>query len=521
MKKFITLVMIMIFIFSFNVFAEGDIQVVLEQPAIYKVSVGDKLNYELRIKVPSDIYDRYKSFVITVLMDSSLKVESTSFNNIEEVKGSLEIKNTVVKKNTQDLLTLSVNDTNLLKSKTDFSVNINTTVKKDKVGENFKNSFVLTYVDKKGVENSKQKNLISNTNAQEGNISVSNVANTSRFITGKTEPEAKVKAFISGKEVANTTSDGAGNFSLNILPQEEGTEIGVVAYFKKDGEDKSVSKKIVVKNEKDAYQVESMLDDLVEIDKADTTKLSDVIKWAKSMSLINKSEEDLKMLNAAIANAEYIEVKKQSSNNDIKDALERLYESIKVFRKPIMTGYSTTEFGAKKNITRAEAASVFTKIKLNTSPKGVYSSFTDVSQDKWYADYIGYMEKEGLINGYTDKTFKPEKTITRAEFATIVSKLVGESEEGYELHFNDVKEKHWAYNVIRKVTSLGLMNGRSKTEFKPNEPITRAEVAKVVNRLLNRVPDKSYMDKYIKNPFKDVDKNFWAYYEILEISGIN
>ena len=69
------------------------------------------------------------------------------------------------------------------------------------------------------------------------------------------------------------------------------------------------------------------------------------------------------------------------------------------------------------------------------------------------------------------------------------------------------------------MTSLGIMNGRTKDTFAPNEEITRAEVAKVLNKIQKKEINKDFIDNYSKNPFSDVKKGFWAYYDILEITA--
>ena len=85
--------------------------------------------------------------------------------------------------------------------------------------------------------------------------------------------------------------------------------------------------------------------------------------------------------------------------------------------------------------------------------------------------------------------------------------------------FEDVKENHWAYRAINSVVKWGYMSGRSDRTFAPDQVIKREEVASVINRLEGRRPDRAFIDKFSKNPFSDVKKSNWAYYEILEATG--
>lgn len=510
-----------ILLITIQVYAKEDIQVVLEHPAVYSAQEGDKLNYQLKISLPESYEKYYKSFAVTVLMDSNLSVVENKLDGIELVDSKIEVKVTSVKKNTQNLVTLSINDVNVLNGLRNFTLNISTVVKKDTVsGSNFNNSFVLSYVDKTGSESSQQKDITSNTKVQDGKIVVSDVFSKSTEVTGVTEKNSKIKILIEGKKIAEGISDKNGNFKIGIEPQEVGTKLNIVSYFTKDAEDKTASIIVVVKNKEDSYVAGSMVDESIKsYDENKMKLLHDYVAMARDLNVSSVEKEHAARLMAAVANGQYIEVKSKVSGAEIEDAITKLKEAVAIIRKPFMNGYSKTTFGPKNNMKRAEVASVLTKIYLGKDAQGVFSSFSDVSQEAWYADAVGFMEKKGIITGYNNGKFMPEKSITRAEFASIISKFANINIDNTPLSFNDVNEEHWAKNAIDAVTSKGLMNGRGKNLFAPNEPITRAEVATVLNKLQNRTPNKAFMDSYSKNPFKDVSSKFWAYYEILEATG--
>ena len=171
-------------------------------------------------------------------------------------------------------------------------------------------------------------------------------------------------------------------------------------------------------------------------------------------------------------------------------------------------------------MTRAETAAVLATIDNGgKSPVGYFSDFKDIEQSDWFADSVGYVQKQGIFGGYENNTFKPEKSITRAEFAKVIANFAGleASEEGQS--FKDVKDNFWAKDAIEAVSANGYMKGRGNNKFHPNEAITRAEVATVLNKILDRTPNEEFIDKYSKNPFKDLSKDHWSYYQVMEISG--
>ena len=123
------------------------------------------------------------------------------------------------------------------------------------------------------------------------------------------------------------------------------------------------------------------------------------------------------------------------------------------------------------------------------------------------------------ISGYEDGTFKPNEAMTRAQFASMMANYLKLEEGNNPIDFKDVKENYWAKDAINTLSSHGIMVGKSKDEFKPNDKITRAEAATIFNKVLDRKINKSFLDKYSKNPFDDVKRDHWAYYQIIEITA--
>ena len=124
----------------------------------------------------------------------------------------------------------------------------------------------------------------------------------------------------------------------------------------------------------------------------------------------------------------------------------------------------------------------------------------------WAENNILNFVKQGYINGYTDGTFKPDNSITRAEFIKITNKVFGYNDKGTE-NFNDVNPGDWYYNDVCIAVKSGYINGKTLTTFEPNSPITRQEVAKILTTIMNN--KNTDYDKLSK--FKDGNKvDNWA-----------
>jgi len=186
---------------------------------------------------------------------------------------------------------------------------------------------------------------------------------------------------------------------------------------------------------------------------------------------------------------------------------------------------SNNKFKPDGRLTRAEAAILFARLmtdkegNLLFDEKASYAaSFSDVDSKAWYANAIGFMEQYKVLGGYPNGTFMPERTISRAEFTAVVARFEKTEIAGTAAtKFNDVDQTHWAVGYIASATEKGYISGYGDGSFKPENQITRAETVKIVNRMLDRSPDKKYIDGNSGvNGFTDVTAKHWAYYEIME-----
>lgn len=183
-----------------------------------------------------------------------------------------------------------------------------------------------------------------------------------------------------------------------------------------------------------------------------------------------------------------------------------------------MVGYKDATFRPNNNMTREEVAVMFSRLMVRRPIKGhIYNhNFKDIANTRWSATAISYMNELGLIKGYPDGTFKPEKSITRAEFAAMATRFANLFGGGLQ-GFVDVPYTHWANDVIAKAASAGWVSGYPDGTFKPENKITRAEVVSITNRMLTRRADKDFITKHRSAILWFTDTpTHWAFYDIVE-----
>ena len=184
-----------------------------------------------------------------------------------------------------------------------------------------------------------------------------------------------------------------------------------------------------------------------------------------------------------------------------------------------MQGYPDGTFGPQKNMTRAEAAQMFYNLLLDKDVR-ITAEFTDVDDGAWYAEAVNALASLGMINGVGDSRFEPERSITRAEFTAIAMRFAELDTDGENI-FSDVGDDDWFYDVVVGSIKYGWINGYSDGTFRPDETITRAEVATITNRMLGRAADEDYVDgrSDALRSFIDLSDRHWAYYNVMEATN--
>ena len=172
-------------------------------------------------------------------------------------------------------------------------------------------------------------------------------------------------------------------------------------------------------------------------------------------------------------------------------------------------------FHPERTLTRAEAASML--YMLLDDPPDDRAEIADVPQDAWFYDCVSLLAAEGIIE-YEGELVYPDEPLSRGEFFAMVTRLVpAPSGKGEPLEFQDLDSSHRYYEEITAASAYGWAES-SGGEVAPDAEITRAEAVVVINRALGRSYDGAAIDGIILSPYHDVDKSYWAYYDILEAS---
>lgn len=181
-------------------------------------------------------------------------------------------------------------------------------------------------------------------------------------------------------------------------------------------------------------------------------------------------------------------------------------------------GYPDSTFRPDKSMTRAEVAAMFVRL-MEKAPDASVVSFNDVAPGAWYYDYIAKAEAAGILKGYEDGSFRPQGEITRAEFAAIATRF--DQLTPAPIVFTDVAKDYWAHDAIAAAYGKGWIAGYEDNTFRPTQSIKRSEVAALTNQVLNRFADKDWVQanrQAIIN-FTDVNESHWAFYPITEATN--
>lgn len=185
-----------------------------------------------------------------------------------------------------------------------------------------------------------------------------------------------------------------------------------------------------------------------------------------------------------------------------------------------LLGYEDGTVRPNGSISRAEVATVlFRLLKDDVRMQNLTkdNAYSDVSDTAWYAAAVSTLSKMGIISGYPDGTFRPNAPITRAEFAAMIARF-DETAKSADTPFTDISG-HWAENAIGKAYGNGWVEGSSKTVFCPESNLTRAETATLLNRVLHRLPEKESDLLANQIVWPDNPKTFWGYLAIQEATN--
>ena len=218
----------------------------------------------------------------------------------------------------------------------------------------------------------------------------------------------------------------------------------------------------------------------------------------------------------------YEETVEETKRDDITAVLLPALQANTDDHYSYLIGYSDGTVRPNGKITRAEVATIFFRLLDDDTRAKYWSSkndFSDVSADKWYNNAVSTLSNMGVIGGYADGTFRPDAPISRAEFAKIAVSFTQNTGSATYNYFTDVKTTDWFAPYVTAAKDAGLIEGYSDGSFKPESKITRAEACAIVNRTLGRKPSKAHMKISDRIDWPDVQTTDWFYEAIMEATN--
>ena len=206
--------------------------------------------------------------------------------------------------------------------------------------------------------------------------------------------------------------------------------------------------------------------------------------------------------------------------------VDGVLKAIEVLNKEIhfnyVIGYTDGTIRPSNNISRAEVATIFFRLltdEARTQYDKTTSSFSDIKDGAWCCRAVSTLTSMGIIKGYTDGTFRPNADITRAELATIIARFA--KLDVNTKTFSDING-HWAQKSIELAAGNGWINGYTDGTFRPNKSIIRAETFAMINRVLDRQTESvsdllptSEMNMWSDN----LNENAWYYKDVQEATN--
>ncbi|MBB6673574.1 S-layer homology domain-containing protein [Cohnella nanjingensis] len=179
--------------------------------------------------------------------------------------------------------------------------------------------------------------------------------------------------------------------------------------------------------------------------------------------------------------------------------------ALQLLNVPYLSGYAGRLFKPHASLTRAEMAAIVSRLVDGTTGSAK-ASFSDVPDGHWAGEAIRRTVALGILNGDTAGAFRPDRPITRAETAAILSRLLTSASPNASAEDFSDTVGHWAQMDIRKVRAAGLMTGYLDGTFHPERALSRAEAAVVLNKLIGRAAETGEEPRYA-----DVPATHWAY----------
>ena len=340
----------------------------------------------------------------------------------------------------------------------------------------------------------------------------------SRTLTGfiKNHPFENIRVYMDGELLGSFRTDKNSYFTVVLSESLREKELDDLRFY-------TDSKKVENKSLKVTEALEGQKLVKGTANTGDEITVYDASGKKISTTAVNNAGVFTAFLDRALIYGETIKVEAKDKDKEVSkiDYKVTRNEVEQVKAISYIKGYPDGTFKPQDNVTRAEAAQMFATL-LNGGTNFGTSSMTKFSDanDDWYSKAINYVVSKNLISGYPNGTFKPNESITRAEFAQMISGYV-KNEKNSSSDFQDVKD-HWAKDAIDKLYGNKNVSGYPDGSFKPNAKITRAEAVTILNSVFNRNTNKNSLNNVNTsslNKFSDVSEGFWAYYNILDAAN--
>lgn len=349
-------------------------------------------------------------------------------------------------------------------------------------------------------------------------IDASDLRLMGRILTGyiKNHPFENVRVYRDGKLLGSFRTDKNSYFSADLSESISERDLANLRFYidSKSVENKKFKITEAIEGQKLVKGTSNPKDTITVFD-ASNRKLGSID--------VNNSGVFTVFLDRELIAGETIKIEAKDEAGNLTKLEYKVTKKVVEEAKAIsyIKGYPDGTFKPQANVTRAEAAQMFATLLNGGSDFGTSSAtkFSDASDD-WFSKAINYVVAKGLISGYPDGKFKPNDSITRAEFAQMISGYVN-NEKKSAADFKDVKD-HWAKDAIDKLYGNKNVNGYPDGTFKPNAKITRAEAVTILNSVFNRNTTSTSLNNVNKsalNKFSDVNEGFWAYYNILDAAN--
>lgn len=349
-------------------------------------------------------------------------------------------------------------------------------------------------------------------------IDASDLRLMGRTLTGyiKNHPFEFARVYRDGKLLGSFRTDKNSYFSVELSESLYNNEVNDLRFYldSKTVENKKFKITEALDGQKLVKGTANAKDEITVYD-ASNRKLGRIT--------VNNSGVFTVFLDRALIYGETIKIEAKDESGNISKLEYKVTKNAVETVKAIsyIKGYPDGTFRPQANVTRAEAAQMFATLLNGGANFGTSSAtrFSDAS-DNWFSKAVNYVVAKGLISGYPDGTFKPNESITRAEFAQMISGYV-KNEKKSTTEFQDVKD-HWAKDAIDKLYGNKNVSGYPDGSFKPNAKITRAEAVTILNSVFDRnttALSLNNVNKSALNKFSDVNEGFWAYYNIIDAAN--